>query len=325
MYYKTHLSKSRQSESMRKMFRETVLHTNDFILPYFVIDGENQKKPIPSLDGVYQLSIDVLLKDIQENIAFGLNAILLFGVPPKKDTEATYAYRDDGIVQIAVSTIKRQYPSLIVITDCCLCTYVCNGNCFFSAPNGDVDIQKTLDTLSQIAVSQSRSGADIIAPSAMMDGMVYAIRQGLIQNHFQKKVIMSYAVKYASSLYAPFRNATAITKAVSTRKSHQMDISNVNEAVLETLKDIDEGADMIIVKPSMWYLDIIYQLKMRILEPVVAYHVSGEYAMLKFLSKNGMNEKDVVMESMVSLKRAKADKIITYYTPQILQWLKDDV
>lgn len=313
----------RSSQAMRKMVQETHLHKEDLIYPIFVIEGENIKNPVKSMPGVYQFSLDKLDEEVDEIVNLGIPAIILFGIPAEKDEVGTGAFHDHGIVQKATRQIKERHPELIVIADTCLCEFTSHGHC------GVVEGEKilndpSLDILARTAVSQAKAGADIIAPSNMMDGFVIAIREALDEAGFQDIPIMSYAVKYASSYYGPFRDAAEGAPKFGDRKTYQMDPANRLEAFREAESDIEEGADFLIVKPALAYMDIIRDVKNNFPVPVVAYNVSGEYSMVKAASLNGwINEKQVVLETLLGMKRAGADLIITYHAKDVARWLEE--
>lgn len=313
----------RNSETLRAMVRETTLHTNDLIYPIFVAEGENIRNPIASMPGVYQLSLNHLESEIDEVVTLGIPSVILFGIPLEKDAEGTGAYHDHGIVQEAIHFIKQRHPELIVIADTCLCEYTDHGHCGL-IENGQVLNDPTLDLLARTAIAQAKAGADIIAPSNMMDGFVAAIRYGLDQAGFTHIPIMSYAVKYASAYYGPFRDAANSTPQFGDRKSYQMDYANRNEAIREAASDVEEGADFLIVKPALSYLDIVRDVKNSFDLPVVAYNVSGEYAMVKAAAQNGwIDEKKIVLETLTSMKRAGADLIMTYHAKDVARWLEE--
>lgn len=313
----------RSSNAMRAMIRETYLHVDDFIYPLFVVEGENQRNEVPSMPGVFQVSLDMLDAEIEEVVELGIRAVILFGVPNEKDEVGTGAYAKDGIVQQATRTIKNKYPELLVVTDTCLCEYTSHGHCGVICDH-DVDNDESLKLLAQTAVSQAEAGADIIAPSNMMDGFVAVIRQALDEAGYTNVPIMSYAVKYASAFYGPFRDAADSTPQFGDRKTYQMDSANRLEAFREAESDVEEGADFLIVKPALAYLDIVRDVKNKFNLPVVAYNVSGEYAMVKAAAQNGwINEKELVLEKLLSMKRAGADLIITYFAKDVAKWLKD--
>jgi porphobilinogen synthase len=316
----------RSSETMRRMVRETVVTTNDLIYPLFAVPGEKFTKEVKSMPGVYQLSIDKIVDEAKEVWDLGIPAIILFGIPTDKDDEATDAWHDCGIVQKATAAVKAAIPEMIVINDTCLCEYTAHGHCGYLQVgdlSGQVLNDPTLELLKKVAVAQARAGADIIAPSGMMDGFVGAIREGLDAAGFSNIPIMSYAVKYASAYYGPFRDAAESTPQFGDRRTYQMDPSNSREATREMLLDIDEGADFLMVKPALAYMDIIRQVKDASNLPVAAYNVSGEYAMVKAAALNGwIDEQRVVLETMTSFKRSGADLILTYHAKDVARWLK---
>ncbi len=312
----------RMHETVRRMVRETAISVDDLIYPLFVTEGENKKIEVPSMPGVFQLSLDRLEDELAEIVSLNIPAVILFGVPDHKDDVGSEAYAEDGIIQRATRLIKEKHPELVVIADTCLCEYTDHGHCGVIT-DGVVDNDPSLELLVKTAVSQARAGADIIAPSNMMDGFVQAIRQGLDEAGFTQLPIMSYAVKYASALYGPFRDAAQSTPQFGDRKSYQMDPANRLEAVREAEADIEQGADLLMVKPALAYLDIIRELKNRFPYPLAAYHVSGEYSMIKAaVSQGWLDEKQVVLELLTSIKRAGADLIITYYAKDVAKWLE---
>ncbi|MBF0706361.1 porphobilinogen synthase [Alkalihalobacillus hwajinpoensis] len=311
----------RRSESMRSLVRETYLHKEDFIYPIFAVEEENVKREIPSMPGVYHYSLDRLNEEVQEVVDLGIKSIMMFGVPNHKDAVGSEAYCDTGIVQRAIAQIKEAFPELTVIADTCLCQYTDHGHCGV-IENGYVQNDQSLELLTKTAISQAKAGADMIAPSNMMDGFVAAIRQGLDEAGFVDVPVMSYAVKFSSAFYGPFRDAAHSTPQFGDRKTYQMDPANRLEAIREAESDIAEGADFLMVKPALSYLDIIRELKDRYPLPMVAYNVSGEYSMIKAASQNGwLNEQDVVLEKLTSMKRAGADLIITYFAKDAARWL----
>lgn len=311
----------RHSEAMRAMVRETRLSVNDFIYPLFITEESNTKKEVPSMPGVYQISLDYLEEEIDELQKLGLKAVLLFGIPKEKDEEGTGAYDKDGIVQRATRLIKQYAPNMLVIADTCLCEYTSHGHCGV-LHDGYVENDSSLQLLAKTAVTQAEAGADIIAPSNMMDGFVTVIRQALDDAGFVHIPIMSYAVKYASAFYGPFRDAAESTPSFGDRKTYQMDIGNRKEALREAKTDTKEGADFIIVKPALAYLDIVRDVYDHVDVPVVAYNVSGEYSMTKAAALNGwIDEKSVVMEKLIAMKRAGAQLIVTYYAKDVAGWL----
>jgi len=298
------------------MVRETTLSPDDFIYPLFVMHGKGVKKEISSMPGNYQQSIDNIVKDCEEVKDLGIPAVLLFGIPEHKDEVGSEAYSDEGIVQHAIKAIKNKFPELVVVTDVCLCEYTSHGHCGL-IKNGVVQNDATLELLAREALSHARAGADMVAPSDMMDGRVGAIRETLDSDGFFDIPIMSYAAKYASSFYGPFREAAESTPQFGDRRSYQMDAPNSREALREVALDIDEGADIVIVKPALAYLDIIYQVKQQFNLPVAAYNVSGEYSMIKAAAKLGwIDGERAMMESLIAIKRAGADIILTYFAKE---------
>ncbi|MYL58082.1 porphobilinogen synthase [Virgibacillus halodenitrificans] len=313
----------RSSAAMRSMVRETHISTDDLIYPLFILEGENTKNEVPSMPGVYQITMDILKKEVKEIHSLGIKSMILFGVPNEKDEHGTGAYIKDGIIQEATRVIKKEVPDMLVIADTCLCEYTSHGHCGV-IHNQDVDNDESLALLAKTAVSQAEAGADIIAPSNMMDGFVTVIRKALDEAGFTNIPIMSYAVKYASSFYGPFRDAADSTPQFGDRKSYQMDPANRLEAMREAESDMQEGADFLIVKPALSYLDIVRDVKNKFNAPVVAYNVSGEYSMVKAAALNGwINEKELVLEKLTSMKRAGADLIITYFAKDVAKWLSE--
>ncbi|HET6363750.1 MAG TPA: porphobilinogen synthase [Nitrospirota bacterium] len=306
----------RSNENIRRMVRETKLSPDDFIYPLFVTHGKGVKKEISSMPGNFQQSIDHIVKDCEEVMALGIPAVLLFGIPEHKDEVGSEAYSDEGIVQHAIKAIKNKTPELIVITDVCLCEYTSHGHCGV-IKNGKVQNDATLELLAREALSHAKAGADMVAPSDMMDGRVGAIRHTLDNEDFHDVPIMSYAAKYASSFYGPFREAAESTPQFGDRRSYQMDAPNSREALREVALDIDEGADIVMVKPALAYLDIIYQVKQQFNLPVAAYNVSGEFSMIKAAAKLGwLDGERAMMESLIAMKRAGADIILTYFAKE---------
>ncbi|MDI6735423.1 MAG: porphobilinogen synthase [bacterium] len=311
----------RQNENFRRMIRETKLSVDDLIMPYFVVSGKGIRQEIPSMPGNFRLSVDELVKEVEELQALNISAVLLFGIPADKDKSGSCAYAEDGIIQQAVRAIKEKVKDIIIITDVCLCEYTAHGHCGV-IKSGRVINDPTLEILSKIALSQVRAGSDMVAPSDMMDGRVGAIRQVLDENGYGDVPIMSYAVKYASAFYSPFREASDSTPAFGDRKSYQMDIANADEALREVRLDIEEGADIIMVKPALAYLDVLYRVKTQFGYPVAAYNVSGEFAMIKSAASCGLiDEKKIILEVLTSIKRAGADMIITYFAKDVAKWL----
>lgn len=315
----------RKNRQMRALVRENHLHVEDFIYPIFVAEGENIKKEVPSMPGVYNFSLDRLNEEIAELEQLGIVSIILFGIPDEKDVCGTGAFEDDGIIQKATRQIKQHFPNMIVVADTCLCEYTSTGHCGVCDEHGHVLNDESLQYHAKTAVSQAKAGADIIAPSSMMDGFVETIREALDEAGFEEVPIMSYAVKYASAFYGPFRDAADGAPQFGDRKSYQMDPANRLEAFREAASDVEEGADFLIVKPALSYLDIIRDVRNEFDLPIVAYNVSGEYAMIKAACQNGwLDEKAVVTEKLLSMKRAGCDLIITYYAKDVAKWLKEE-
>ncbi|MEI6379507.1 MAG: porphobilinogen synthase [Cyanobacteriota bacterium ELA615] len=318
----------RQSPQLRRMVQETTLTLNDLIYPLFAVAGEGISKEVKSMPGVYQLSVDKIVEEAKECFDLGIPSIILFGIPVDKDNDATGAWHDHGIVQKAASAVKQAVPELVVIADTCLCEYTTHGHCGYLKDGditGTVLNDPTLELLKKTAVSQARAGADIIAPSGMMDGFVAAIREGLDEAGFQDIPILSYAAKYASAYYGPFRDAAESTPQFGDRRTYQMDPANAKEALKEVALDIAEGADMLMVKPALAYMDIIWRVKEITNLPVAAYNVSGEYAMIKAAGLNGwIDEKRVTLETLTSFKRAGADLILTYHAKEAARWLSQN-
>jgi porphobilinogen synthase len=306
----------RQSSGFRRMIRETVLTTDDFILPLFAVEGKHVKEPIPSMPGQYHLSVDGIVETATRAHGLGIPAIMLFGLPSGKDPLGTRAYAADGIVQRAVSAVKNKLPELVVTTDVCLCQYTDHGHCGI-VEKEVVDNDATLDLLARTAVSHAKAGADMVAPSDMMDGRVAEIRDALDDNGFSHVPIMSYAAKYCSAYYGPFREAADSAPRFGDRRTYQMDPANALEALREVTLDIEEGADIIMVKPALPYLDVIYRVREEIDLPVAAYNVSGEYAMVKAAEKMGwLDGQRAMMETLTAIKRAGADMILTYFAEE---------
>jgi porphobilinogen synthase len=309
------------------MVRETVVTTNDLIYPLFAVPGSSVATEVKSMPGVYQLSVDKIVEEAKEVYDLGIPAIILFGIPDAKDAEATGAWHDHGIVQQASAAVKEAVPDLVVIVDTCLCEYTSHGHCGYldvGDLTGRVLNDPTLELLKKTAVSQANAGADIIAPSGMMDGFVQAIRQGLDEGGFADLPILSYAAKYASAYYGPFRDAADSAPQFGDRRTYQMDPGNGTEALKEIELDIQEGADMLMVKPALSYMDIIWRVKEATNLPVAAYNVSGEYSMVKAAALNGwIDEQKVALETLTSFKRAGADMILTYHAKDAARWLAD--
>ncbi len=312
----------RKNEQTRAFVREHTLQVSDLIYPLFVIEGEGIKHPVPSMPDVYQYSPDMLDEPLKQAADAGISALLLFGIPAHKDEVGSEAYNDMGVTQTAIRKIKKEYPQFLVIADVCLCEYTSHGHCGV-VKNGEILNDETLPLLAKAAVSYAKAGADMVAPSDMMDGRVHAIREALDENGLQNTPIISYSAKFASGYYGPFRDAAGSAPCFGDRRSYQMDPANGREAMREIADDIDEGADMIIIKPALSYGDILVQARQRCDLPLIAYNVSGEYAMVKAAAANGwIDEERIVLENMISLKRAGADKIITYHALEIAGWLK---
>ncbi|MFT9849835.1 porphobilinogen synthase [Aneurinibacillus sp. REN35] len=313
----------RTTAAMRNLVRETSLHANDFIYPFFVVEGNDVKREIPSMPGVFHYSLDRLEEEIQEVVELGIQSVILFGVPDNKDACGSEAYAENGIVQQATRKVKSWAPHLVTMADTCLCQYTDHGHCGM-IHDEYVDNDASLELLVKTAVSQAAAGADVIAPSNMMDGFVAAIRQGLDDAGYVTTPIMSYAVKYASQFYGPFRDAAHSTPQFGDRKTYQMDPANRREAMREAASDVEEGADMLMVKPAMAYMDIIREVKDNFDLPVAAYNVSGEYSMIKAAAERGwVDEKGITLELLTSLKRAGADMILTYSAKDAARWLKE--
>lgn len=313
----------RTSETMRRMVRETILSADDFVLPLFVCEGEGIKKPVGSMPGVFQMSVDVLVEECREVESLGIPAVILFGIPAFKDAMGTEAYNENGIVQKAVRAIKQNTEKLLVMTDVCMCEYTDHGHCGI-IKGEEIDNDETLVHLANEALTHAKAGADVVAPSDMMDGRIDALREILDDNGFENVPIMSYAVKYCSSFYGPFREAAESTPQFGDRKTYQMDPANRREGLKEAEQDVLEGADILMVKPALPYLDIISDLKQNFDRPVAAYHVSGEYSMIIAADKMGwLDGHKAMMESLISIKRAGADIILTYYAKEAAKALKE--
>ena len=322
----------RATPALRAMVRETELNARDFIYPLFVRHGQGRSE-IRSMPGVYQLSVDEAVREAESALRSGVKAVILFGIPKEKDPIGLENFAQDGIVQRAIRAIKKEIPEMVVVTDVCLCEYTDHGHCGIlntgehfqmNLPEGYVLNDLTLDVLAKVAISHAECGADIVAPSGMLDGMVAAVRGALDESGFENTPILSYAVKYASSFYGPFRDAAEGAPKFGDRKSHQMDPANVREALREAALDVNEGADMLMVKPALAYLDVIRVVKDAFPElPLAAYNVSGEYAMIKAAAANGwIDEAKVTLETLTSMKRAGADLILTYHAREAAKWLK---
>jgi porphobilinogen synthase len=321
------LRRLRRSPALRRMVRETSLSTDDFIHPLFVTHGYDVQREIPSMPGQYQWSVDRLPGEVEEIARLGIPAVILFGIPATKDAIGSENFAPEGIVQQAIRAIKDAVPELVVITDVCMCEYTDHGHCgIVKRGPGEADFvidnDETLEILGRVAVSHAEAGADVVAPSGMMDGMVAAIRQALDEAGFPQVAILSYAAKYASAFYGPFRDAAESPPQFGDRRSHQMDPANVREALREVALDVAEGADMIMVKPALAYLDVIRAVREQFELPLAAYNVSGEYAMVKAAARNGwIDERGVTLELLTGIKRAGADLILTYFAKEVAGWL----
>jgi porphobilinogen synthase len=317
----------RRSPTLRNLVRETKLSPYDFVLPLFVSEKIDKRRPIASMPGVFQLSMQEIVDEAQRARDVGLQAILLFGIPEKKDEQASGAYAENGVVQKALRTIKRKCPEIVVISDVCLCEYMSHGHCGVTRIDGDhfhILNDETVDFLVKTALSHAHAGADMVAPSDMMDGRVGAIREALDAYGFDQTGILSYAAKFASVFYGPFRDAAESPPQFGDRQSYQMDCANADEALREVALDIEEGADIVMVKPALPYIDILWRVRERFGKPTAAYHVSGEYAMIKAAAERGIvDERAAVLEIMTSLKRAGADIIITYWARELAEWTRN--
>ena len=317
----------RRSSALRNLVRETHLNAHNFVLPLFVSEKVQQRRPIASMPGVFQLSVKEAADEAQAAQDLGLQALLLFGIPKQKDEQASGAYAENGIVQEALRAIKSKCPDLVTISDVCLCEYMSHGHCGVIRIDGDrfhVLNDETVELLVRTALSHAEAGADIVAPSDMMDGRVGAIRAALDATGFDQTAIMSYAAKFASAFYGPFREAAESPPQFGDRRSYQMDFANAKEALREVALDVDEGADIVMIKPALPYMDILLRVRERFGKPTAVYHVSGEYAMVKSAVEKGLlNERDAVLEIMTALKRAGADIIVTYWARELARWLRE--
>ena len=310
----------RKNATIRNMVAETAVNPDSLVYPMFVVEGENVKEEIPSMPNQYRFSIDEILKELESCVAVGVKSILLFGIPSYKDEMATSAYDDDGIVQRAVRSIKAKFPELYVITDVCLCEYMSHGHCGIVKEDGDVDNDPTLELLAKTALTHAEAGADMVAPSDMMDGRVAAIRAKLDENGYQNLPIMAYSAKFASAYYGPFRDAADSAPHFGDRKSYQMDVRNGREALHEVELDLEEGADIVMVKPGLAFLDVLRETAEMSNVPVAVYNVSGEYSMVKAAAQQGwINEEAIIRENLIAFKRAGADIIITYHAKEALE------
>jgi porphobilinogen synthase len=314
----------RRTPTLRRMVRETLLTPDDFIYPLFVVHGAKQQRAIGSMPGQFQWSVDMLPQQAEEIATLGIPAVILFGLPATKDAIGSENYDENGVVQQAIRTIKDAVPELVVITDVCMCEYTDHGHCGILDDRGYVVNDATLDVLGRVVASHAEAGVDIVAPSGMMDGAVGAIRRALDENKAHNVAIMAYAAKFASGFYGPFREAADSPPSFGDRKQYQMDPGNAREALREVALDVQEGADMIMVKPALPYLDVLAQMRSRFDLPTAAYHVSGEYAMVKAAAQNGwIDEKTVALESLTAIKRAGADMILTYYAKDAAKWVRE--
>jgi porphobilinogen synthase len=314
----------RRTAALRELVRETSLEPSDFVYPLFVRQGERVREPVSSMPGIDQVSADALPAEARELAGLGIRAVLLFGIPATKDPFGLESHAEDGVVQEAIRALKDASPELVVMTDVCLCEYTDHGHCGLLDAEGDLLNDETLAILGRIAVSHAEAGADVVAPSGMLDGMVRAIRAALDAESFEKTAIVSYAVKYASAFYGPFRDAAQGAPAFGDRKSHQMDPANAREALREAALDIEQGADALVVKPALGYLDVVRRVNERFPElPLAAYNVSGEYAMVKAAAANGwLDERAAVLEVLTSIRRAGADLVVTYHAKEAAAWLQ---
>ncbi len=318
------LRRVREHEPLRRMVRETTLSPSNFIYPMFVTHGQGLRQPIEPMPGCFHFSIDQLVLDVAEAAALGIPAVLLFGLPAEKDPMGTEGYDPEGIIQEAVRAIKKEVPGMMVITDVCMCEYTDHGHCGI-IDNGKVDNDATLELLARTAVTQVQAGADMVAPSAMMDGQVKAIRDSLNDHGYEDVPVMGYAAKYASAFYGPFRVAAGSTPQFGDRRSYQMDPANAREAMREIASDIAEGADIVMVKPAMSYMDVIRRAREKFDHPLAAYNVSGEYSMVKAAGALGwIDEKRITLEILTSIRRAGADFILSYHAKEVSQWLRDE-
>lgn len=320
----TRMRRLRRTGVLRELTRETELTAGHLIQPLFVTAGTDVRADVPSMPGVQRLSISELVEEAGEVHAAGVNSVLLFGIPADKDEIGSGAYDDEGIVQLAIRALKEAHPELVVIADTCMCEYTSHGHCGHLRPDGEVDNDLSLELLAKTALSQAAAGADAVAPSDMMDGRIALIRAQLDAEGFSDTPVIAYSAKYASAFYGPFRDAAGSTPQEGDRRGYQLDPANVLEAIRESQIDLDEGADMLMVKPALPYLDVIHRVKEATGAPLAAYHVSGEYSMLKAAAMNGwLDERAAALEALTSIRRAGADAIITYYAKDAAGWLND--
>jgi porphobilinogen synthase len=319
----TRMRRLRRTETLRGLIREAELSPARLIQPLFVVAGEDIREPVPSMPGIERFSISGLVDEAAEVAAAGIGAVLLFGVPATKDEVGSGAYDDEGIVQMAVRALKEAHPDLTVITDVCLCEYTSHGHCGIVGPSGEVENDISVELLAKTAISHAEAGADAVAPSDMMDGRIGSVRFQMDEEGHPNTPIIAYSAKYASAFYGPFRDAAGSTPEFGDRRGYQMDPGNADEAVREALLDLEEGADMLMVKPAVPYLDVVRRVKDETGAPVAAYHVSGEYSMLKAAAANGwLDERAAVVETLTSIRRAGADAIVTYYAKEAAAWLR---
>lgn len=314
----------RNNPVIRSMVRENSLSVDNFIYPLFIVEGENIKEEISSMKGVYHFSVDKVLDEVKELLSLGLNAIILFGIPDVKDPLGSEGYSSNGIIQKAIKAIKNEYPEMYIVSDVCMCEYTSHGHCGILKDNGQVDNDATLPYLSKIALSHVEAGADMVAPSDMMDGRVGHIRKVLDENGYEAIPIMAYSAKYSSSFYGPFREAADSAPSFGDRKSYQMDYANSDEALREIMYDLEEGADIVIIKPALSYLDVIQRVKDNFNVPIAAYNVSGEYSMLKMAVDNGIVGEEAIIEVLTSIKRSGANIIISYFAKDVAKALKSN-
>lgn len=319
------LRRLRRTRTLRRMVQETTLSPDDFIYPLFVHEGTHRREPIGAMPGQFRLSVDLLTGEVEQLSALGIPAVLLFGIAGYKDAHASYAVHGEGVVPQAIRAIKRANPEMVVITDVCVCAYTVHGHCGIVREDGYVDNDASLAVLAEMALAHAQAGADIVAPSAMMDGQVQAIREKLDEHGFTETAIMAYSAKYASAFYGPFREAADSAPQFGDRRSYQMDPPNAREAVREVLADVEQGADIVMVKPGLAYLDVLRLVREAVDVPLAVYNVSGEYSMLKAAAEKGwIDERAVGLEMLVAFRRAGADLIITYLAKEAAEWLKDN-
>ena len=322
----TRLRRLRRTAGLRALVREASLDVDDLVLPLFVTDGEGVKEEVPSMPGVFRESVDVVHARVQEAVALGIRAVVLFGIPAVKDSSGTASHDPDGVVQRALRVLRERFPDVVLVADTCLCEYTDHGHCGVLDERADVDNDATLEVLARVAVSQADAGADLVAPSGMIDGQVGAVRAALDRAGHHRVGIMAYSAKYASAFYGPFREAAQGAPAFGDRRGHQMDPANAGEALREVRQDLDEGADLIMVKPALAYLDVVRRVRDAFGGvPLVAYNVSGEYAMVKAAAAAGwLSERSVVLETLTAMKRAGADLVITYHALDVAGWLREE-